>query len=202
MRDRDIKFKKLSAWVPGMIYQFTKRPDGTYCLPFATEAIRDLYGCSPQDVREDFSPIVRAIFPDDLDKIFGSIKYATKHVTNWTCEYRVQIPGQPIQWTLGNSAPEKLADGSIIWYGFNADITNHKRAEEKLCQSEEKYRSIFENAQEGIYRTTPEGRFDMANQAMARILGYDSPNELMDSMRPISPINSISIQRTAQRSWN
>ena len=48
MRERDIQFKKLSSWVPGMIYQFTKRPDGTYCMPFTTEAIKDIFGCSPQ----------------------------------------------------------------------------------------------------------------------------------------------------------
>jgi PAS domain S-box-containing protein len=48
LRKRDIQFKKLSSWVPGMIYQFTKRPDGTYCMPFTTEAIKDIFGCSPQ----------------------------------------------------------------------------------------------------------------------------------------------------------
>ena len=61
LRERDIKFMKLSAWVPGMIYQFTKRADGTYYVPFATEAIKDIFGCTPQDVREDFSPIARVI---------------------------------------------------------------------------------------------------------------------------------------------
>ena len=50
----------------------------------------------------------------------------------------------------------------------------------KLQRSEERYRDIFENAQEGIYQTTCEGRFLMANQAMARILGYDAPEELLD----------------------
>jgi len=71
-------------------------------------------------------------------------------------------------------------------HGVNRDITARKHAEDDLRQSEENYRSIFENAQEGIYRTTPEGRFIMANHAMARILGYDSPEELMDSMTDIT----------------
>jgi len=132
MRERDIQFKKLSSWVPGMIYQFTKRPDGTYCIPFTTEAIKDILGCSPQDVREDFSPIARVILPEDFDKVIGSIEYSAKHLTIWTCEYRVQIPGQSIRWMLGHSTPEKLADGGITWYGFNTDITERKRAEEEL----------------------------------------------------------------------
>ncbi len=65
--ESDSRFKKLSSHVPGMIYQFMKRTDGTYCVPFTTESIKGIFGCSPQDVREDFSPIAKAILPEDLD---------------------------------------------------------------------------------------------------------------------------------------
>ncbi len=50
-------------------------------------------------------------------------------MTTWQCEYRVQPPGQPVKWLFGISTPEKLADGSIVWHGFNADITLQKQAE-------------------------------------------------------------------------
>jgi diguanylate cyclase (GGDEF)-like protein/PAS domain S-box-containing protein len=147
LRERDIQFKKLSSWVPGMIYQFTKRPDGTYCMPFTTEAIKDIFGCAPQDVREDFSPIAKVILPEDFDKVIDSIEYSAKHLTIWTCEYRVQIPGQSIRWMLGHSTPEKLADGSITWHGFITDITERKQVEQALQESEDRYRelSIIDN---------------------------------------------------------
>ena len=70
--------------------------------------------------------------------------------------------------------------------GLVRDITERKRAEEALKESEEKYRSIVENAQEGIYRTTPEGRFITVNRAMADMLGYDSPEELIASFTDIA----------------
>ncbi len=50
----------------------------------------------------------------------------------------------------------------------------------------EKYQDIFENALEGIFRSTPEGRFIDANQEMARILGYTSPQDLLGSISSIS----------------
>ncbi|MDQ4106173.1 MAG: PAS domain-containing sensor histidine kinase, partial [Actinomycetota bacterium] len=59
-------------------------------------------------------------------------------------------------------------------------------AEEELREAEEKYRSIFENAVEGIYQATVEGRLLTANPAMARILGYESPEELMESVTDIA----------------
>ncbi len=59
-------------------------------------------------------------------------------------------------------------------------------AHEDLKVSESKYRSIFENAVEGIYRATPDGRFLTASPSMARILGYDSPEALVSSVTDIA----------------
>ncbi len=58
------------------------------------------------------------------------------------------------------------------------ELTERKRAEEAMHEAEEKYREIFENVSEGIYRTTPDGKILLANPALAKMLGYDSPDEL------------------------
>ena len=52
--------------------------------------------------------------------------------------------------------------------------------------AEEKYQAIFENSPEGIFQSTPEGRFISVNPAMARIFGYDSPQEMIESVTDIS----------------
>lgn len=58
------------------------------------------------------------------------------------------------------------------------DITSAKQAERRLAESEERYRSMFENAVLGVYRTTPDGQILVANRALVRMLGYDSFEEL------------------------
>jgi len=63
--------------------------------------------------------------------------------------------------------------GGLI--GAILDITDLKLAEEK-------YRSIFENAQEGIFRSMPDGRIIMSNQAMAKMFGYETPEDMMTSI--------------------
>jgi PAS domain S-box-containing protein len=181
LRERDIRLKKLTSWVPGMIYQFTKKPDGTYCVPFTTETVKDIFGCSPQDVREDFSPIARIILPEDFDKVIGSIEYSAKHLNIWTCEYRVQIPGQSIRWILGNSTPEKLADGSITWYGFNTDITERKQAEESLRLSEENFRRSLDESPLGVGIVSEEGEILYANRMILDFFGYESIEELRET---------------------
>lgn len=66
------------------------------------------------------------------------------------------------------------------------DITDRRRVEEALTRAEEKYRSIFENAVEGIYQTSLDGRFISVNPAFAHILGYGSPEEVLVAITDIS----------------
>ncbi len=66
------------------------------------------------------------------------------------------------------------------------DISERKRAEQALQQAEEKYRAIFENAVVAIFQSTPDGRYITVNPAMAHMLGYDSPQELIESITDIA----------------
>jgi diguanylate cyclase (GGDEF)-like protein/PAS domain S-box-containing protein len=66
------------------------------------------------------------------------------------------------------------------------DITQKMQAEEALKRAEAKYRSIFENALEGIFHSSVEGRFLIANPMLAKIYGYDSPEDLITNLTDIS----------------
>lgn len=65
------------------------------------------------------------------------------------------------------------------------DITDRKQAEEALRIAEENYRSIFENALEGIFQSTPDGRYINVNPALAKIYGYDSSREMLESITDV-----------------
>jgi PAS domain S-box-containing protein len=86
--------------------------------------------------------------------------------------------GQPV-WVLENLSVVKRGEGQDpILEATMLDITERKGAEEALRESEERFRSLVENATVGIYRTTPDGHILMANPALVRMLGFDSFEEL------------------------
>ena len=70
-------------------------------------------------------------------------------------------------------------DGTVTGFiEILEDITEHKRTEQALKESEERFRGIYENALVGLYRTTPDGRILMANPALVQMLGYSTFEEL------------------------
>jgi len=81
------------------------------------------------------------------------------------------------------SAPMNGTDGRYygrVWY-FR-DITERKHMEEAVAEAEAQYRGIFENSVMGIFQSTPEGRLLSLNMALARILGYHSPEQLINEV--------------------
>ena len=85
--------------------------------------------------------------------------------------------------TMLTATPEINAQGAVIGtHAIYVDITERKLAEEALQIAEANFRSIFENATVGIYQSTPPGRFLSVNPFMARIFGYDSPQDMLDSI--------------------
>lgn len=139
-----INYQKLLQQVPGMVYLFQKKVDGTYCIPFCTDNIRDIFGCTAEDVRDDFSPVTKVIVSEDLKRVADSIEESAKNLSHWKCEYRVQLPGKDVTWMYGNSIPEKQEDGTILWYGFNTDITEQKNRETELLKKNEELKTMNE----------------------------------------------------------
>jgi PAS domain S-box-containing protein len=79
-----------------------------------------------------------------------------------------------------------------------AAAVERKRAEAALQQAEEKYHDIFEHAIEGIFQTTPDGHYITVNPALARMLGYDSPQELISSRTDIERQQYVDPERRAE----
>ncbi len=127
----------------------------------------------------------RFIHPEDRSLYYRSVERAGGKGREFShdLEHRVVRRDGQVRHILARVRGIKDAEGRVIRrYGANQDVTERKEAGEALRRSEEKYRDIFERASEGIFQSTREGRFITVNPAYARMLGYDSPEELMTNV--------------------
>ncbi len=100
-------------------------------------------------------------------------------------EKQTDVDGRTI-WASVTKVPIYNRSGQITGIiGLSRDITQLKETEQALREAEEKYRAIYENAVEGIFQTSLDGRFLSANPALARLYGYDSPQELVAALTDV-----------------
>ena len=99
-------------------------------------------------------------------------------------EIELQVDGNSRYYLV---AAQKYKDGSAT-VSVGIDITERKQAEEALRIAEEKFRSIFENALEGIFQLDLNGKYMSVNPAMAKIFGYDSPEEMIEQVGHIKEL--------------
>ena len=126
------RLARIAATVPGIIYSFRLRPDGSACIPYASPSIEELCGVRAEDLVEDNSPIFDLIHPDDQAPMRASIAESARTMLPWRAEFRLRHPKKGCFWAEGQSSPEREADGSILWHGFMSDITERKKAQTEL----------------------------------------------------------------------
>jgi len=140
------RLQKIASQVPGMIFQFHLRTDGSSCFPFISDGIRNIYRLNPEDVRADASKLFALTHPGDLDDLIAIMQKSAQELSPFSHEYRVQYDNGEVRWLLGNSLPQREADGSTLWYGFTTDITERKQIQESFKKSRHELKSFIKQA--------------------------------------------------------
>jgi len=123
------RHQKIAERVPGVVYQYRLKPDGSSQFPYASDGIEEIYRVSAQQAAEDASVVFEVLHPDDIEEVKNTIIESATHLTPWQMEYRVYYADKSVRWLSGNANPEREADGSILWHGVIMDITQRKNAE-------------------------------------------------------------------------
>ncbi len=165
------------------IYRTT--PEGRFII--INPAFAAICGyASPEEMIEKVTDIPNQLYANPEDRLRLQKRIAAEEKVKGF-EVQFKHPTRGLVWVSINANALRDEQGNIRHYdGTIEDITDRKRAEEELRKSEEKYRNIFNDAILGIYQTTPEGRFLSANPALARMDGYDTPEELINSVTDLA----------------
>ena len=124
--------RKTLTHVPGMVFQYYQYPDGTGAFPFASEAVRELYGVAPEAVESNASAIRDLQVPEDRERFFHSLAQSARSLERWVVDYRIRAQDGAIKWLHVDAVPELEPDGRVVWYGFVTDVTATKALEQEL----------------------------------------------------------------------
>ncbi len=127
------------------------------------------------------------VHPDDREFLKSSIERSMRDKESWSFSFRIIRPDGAERMIHSRGHVVTDDSGNLIrMFGTAQDVTEREQAEKARREAEQKYRDIFDNAREGIFQTTPDGQYLDSNPALARMLGFDSPEELICSRRDIT----------------
>jgi PAS domain S-box-containing protein len=182
LRRSEIKYKALIKNIPGMVY--SAYPDWSAEIISGCEAIS---GYTTVELNAKERNWLGIVHPDDLkrvSKLGSEIIKSSKEIIQ---TYRIITKSGNVKWVEDRKNSLVSKEGEFIGIdGIVFDISDRKVAEEALRSSEENYRGIFENSLVGFFQSTPEGQFISANQALASMLGYATPEHLIFSSTDIA----------------
>ena len=147
---------------------------------YVSQQVRRIFGLDPDVEFTTPELVARSVHPDDVDAVRQGLEQGARGERPYDLEHRIVRPDGAVVWLHAQGELIRDAQGNpATLLGTVVDITEHKREQQALRESEAKYRHIFERAPAGIYQSSLGGRLLSANPALARMFGYGSPEELV-----------------------
>ncbi|MEN6438441.1 MAG: PAS domain S-box protein [Syntrophobacter sp.] len=156
----------------GAIFQQVRHPDGRLSYAYMSAGIERLVGISVEDLLADPDALEKTIHEDDLAHCLEVERKSALHITPLELEFRQRSPSGEVKWLQCRATPRRLDDGSILWDGVVMDITERKRLEQAVRESESRYRELVENANSAILRWKHDGTITFFNEFAERFFGY------------------------------
>lgn len=196
LREAERRFRTLVEQIPAITY--IQSPDGNKPMSYVSPQLEEMLGYSPEDEVIDDDFLFRTVHPEDRERFMTEDRRTDETGEPFRIEYRMTAKDGRIVWIRDEAVLVRDEKGDpLYWLGVQYDITDLKRIEEDLRESEERYRTFIEQSTEGIWRLEfeeeiptdlPEdqqierfyrhGYLAECNDAMARMYGFSRAEEM------------------------
>lgn len=178
LHESESKFRTLAENIPGVVYLCAN--DERYTMRYISQSVEDLTGYVQKEFLEDKISFVEIYHPDDEQYVYATVEEALDNKHPFHLTYRIKHKDGAWRWVEEMGVGVYIDDELRYLEGFLHDVTERKRAEEALRDSEEFNRRIVEALPGGIVRVAANGALQYANAEAQRILGL-SFDELTQS---------------------
>lgn len=181
--DRSRVLETLVDNLQGMAFRCVN--DAHWSMVFVSRGCLELTGYLPKDFVDGLISWEEITDVVDRVRVRSVVDTAIKSGQRFAVQYRIATRNGERKWVLECGIGVLDESGKCVIEGFIEDISEQRVTLEALQQAELRYRHIFEHASEGIFQTTSDGRYLAANKALAKIYGYDTPEELIADLADI-----------------
>jgi diguanylate cyclase (GGDEF)-like protein/PAS domain S-box-containing protein len=200
LRNRRDTFLELVEELPVMVYAVDSAPPYS---PFYVSPAFSVFGFPLEDWTNDPLIWLKVIHPDDRENVFSQTISSTRTGKEVEYEYRIIAADGRVHWVHDRGSLIRDEHGKILHrQGVIFDVTkqkiadsNRQKAESDLIESESRYRSLFERANDIIYVHDLDGNYLSLNHAGERAFGYTKEEALKLNMRDVATPESLELAR-------
>ena len=179
LRESETRFRNMAANVPGAIFRYLLRPDGSDGVVYMSPGCYGLWEMEAQAVEANAALLWQVIDLEDLPGMQASVLKSARTLQPWVWTWRITTPSGRRKWLEASGIPTMQANGDVIWDTLIMDVSDRKQFEidlnqlnQELQASERKFRAIFNNVFQFVGLLTLDGILLETNQTALNFGGF------------------------------
>ncbi|RPH41313.1 MAG: EAL domain-containing protein [Burkholderiales bacterium] len=140
----DDRLRDIAREVPAFLIELRQGADGRHRFGYVGEGIRAVLPIEADEVMADPARLFAMVHPEDVDRLRATMARAGREQARWDDEFRVCPAPERVVWLSIHARCTTCADGSQLWQGWLADVTERRLAQAALADSELRHRKLFD----------------------------------------------------------
>ncbi len=179
LREQRDRFERVVETVPVVIGTFQRGSDGACFFPYVSPKLYDLIGLSPEQLTHNAMQFIDLLSRDDAKRVVSSLDKSAHELRTWHDRFKLNSPILGEIWVEGSATPTKQLDGSIVWHGYLANITDRHRDETALFEIQKRLKDAQVIANMGSWTWEPSTNQVWWSEAIYDLFGVEP-----DSLKP------------------
>jgi signal transduction histidine kinase/ActR/RegA family two-component response regulator len=147
--------------IPGVVYQFMIKKDGSFTFPFISESSMVVAGIAAKEVENNPNLFFDNIAEEEKEAFMESIAESARTMNPWEFEFRFRLADNHYKWFEGKSIPDYLSTGEPLWNGVLLDVTERKIAERELAEKDRQLKQTLQKAKGELEKKVVERTRDL-----------------------------------------